>query len=170
MAALLTHGLEHRKTSHSRQVRTLAVAHGAQPLAAHGAQPDVEERRPARKRKAGGEQTRGSEAGGHHELCVDIAHAPAFASPSHALPTVCRNSAIGSFVHRRPMLATEKWEAMGLPVWAAECGFPHPWATLVPDMARSRPGRTLSNHVLGALAGNAMHLGVVGAALLWALG
>ena len=68
------------------------------------------------------------------------------------------------------MLGTEKWEAMGLPVWTPECGFPHPWKTLVPGMATGRQGQTLSNHALGALAGNAMHLGAVGAVLLWALG
>ena len=28
----------------------------------------------------------------------------------------------------------------------------------------------MSNHALGAMAGNAMHLGAVGAVLLWALG
>ena len=73
------------------------------------------------------------------------------------------------------MLAGEKWEAMGLPVWSQEGGSPHPWATLVagaaPSLQRSaRPDGTLSDHVLGTLAGNAMHLGAVGAALLCALG
>ena len=168
--ALLPPGLEHHKRMHRQQAQTLATASGGPPDATCGAQPDLEERRPARKRKAGGEQTWGCRADCHRQLCVDIAHAPPFAGPSRELPTLCRNSVVWSFGHRRPMLGTEKWEAMGLPVWSPECRFPHPWKTLVPGMAMGRQGRTLSNHALGALAGNAMHLGAVGAVLLWALG
>ena len=166
--ALLPRGLEQHKRIHRRLVQP---PRGGPPDATtSGAQPDLEERRPARKRKASGEQTWGSQADSHHQLCVDIAHAPPFASPSRELPVLCRNSVVWSFGHRRPMLGTEKWEAMGLPVWSTECSFPHPWKTLFPGMAMSRRAPTLSNHALGTLAGNSMHLGAVGAVLLWALG
>ena len=166
--ALLPRGLEQHKRIHRRLVQP---PRGGPPDATtSGAQPDLEERRPARKRKVSGEQTWGSQADSHHQLCVDIAHAPPFASPSRELPVLCRNSVVWSIGHRRPMLGTEKWEAMGLPVWSTECSFPHPWKTLFPGMAMSRRAPTLSNHALGTLAGNSMHLGAVGAVLLWALG
>ena len=168
--ALLTPGLARRKQIHRKLVQRLATPSGGLPDATCGAQPDLEERPPARKRKAGQELTGGSQANRCHQLCVDISHSPPFSKASRDLPTLCQNSVVWSFDHSRPMLGTEKWEAMGLPVWSAECGFPHPWETLVPGMRKSRQGGTLSNHALGAMAGNAMHLGAVGAVLLWALG
>ena len=138
--ALLTPGLARRKQIHRKLVQKLATPSGGLPDATCGAQPDLEERPPARKRKAGQELTGGSQANRCHQLCVDISHQPPFSKASRDLPTLCQNSVVWSFDHSRPMLGTEKWEAMGLPVWSAECGFPHPWETLVPGMRKSRQG------------------------------
>jgi hypothetical protein len=105
------------------------------------------------------------------EICVDIMQTPGHTSPSHWLPTLLKNSLIWSSAHRRPMMGAEKLEAMGLPAWPPPgFRFPHRWAALVPGGSAADPRRVLSEHAVGAIAGNATHLGTIGAILLLVLG